>query len=340
MYKSTNIQKHLILFGLPLVIIGLMIILVKSSIFRANSEILALGITFDLLIVVPILYLLIVKNTNIPKTTAIPVLMLGIVIATFIIPSENQYYLNLFKTWGLPLIELTILSFALYNIQKVVKQFKKNRRQTFDFYSNLKTTCFEIFPKAIVMFIVTEIAVFYYGFVYWRKRSLNENEFSYHKNSGTIALLISVIFLIAIETMVFHIVLTKWSDVAAWVLTILSIYTAIQLLGFLKSILKRPISIDRNKLFLRYGFMNESTINITEIESIEISSKSIEANEQTRSLSILGELESHNVIIHLNKENTMEGLYGLKRKYKVLALYVDDKVEFVERVKNALQQNL
>lgn len=319
---------------------GLMALLVKSTIFQANPEMLSLGVTFDLILLVPILYFSLVRKTNIPKTTVVPILILGIVVATAIIPSENQYYLNLFKRWGVPIVELTVLSFALYNLRKSIQKFKKNRKNAYDFYSTLKTTCYDIFPKGIVMLVVTEIAVFYYGFIYWRKRTLKQNEFSYHKDSGTIVLLIAVIFIIAIETMVFHIVLAKWSVTAAWILTILSTYTGIQILGFLKSMVKRPISIEQNKLFLRYGFMNESTINIAEIDSIELSSKIIELKDKTRSLSILGESESHNVIIRLNQENTMHGLYGLKRKYKVLVLYVDDKVEFVKQIKNALQHNL
>lgn len=337
MNKTTNIYRYIILFGIPLFIMGLMTLLVKSSIFRDNPNMLSLGVTFDLLLVLPILYFFIVRKTNIPRTTVVPVLILGIVVATAIIPSENQFYLNLVKRWGVPIVELTVLSFALCNLRKSIQKFQNNRKNAYDFYSTLKTTCYDIFPKGIVMLIVTEIAVFYYGFIYWRKRTLQQNEFSYHKDSGTITLLIAVIFIIAIETIVFHIVLAKWSVTAAWILTILSTYTAIQILGFLKSMQKRPISIEQNKLFLRYGFMNESTINMAEIDSIELASKIIEIKDETRSLSILGELESHNIIIRLNKENTMNGLYGLKRKFKVLVLYVDDKVEFVKQIKNALQ---
>ena len=51
--------------------------------------------------------------------------------------------------------------------------------------------------------------------------------------------------------------------------------------------------------------MSEATIDLKDIESIEVSSKDIELNEDTRKLSFLGELESHNVVIHLKEENTL-----------------------------------
>jgi small nuclear ribonucleoprotein (snRNP)-like protein len=82
--------------------------------------------------------------------------------------------------------------------------------------------------------------------------------------------------------------------------------------------------------------MTESIIDIENIESIELSSKDIETNKETRKLSFLGELESHNVIIRLKEEETLIGLYGIRKKFKILALHVDNKIEFQDRINNAL----
>ncbi|MCF7560402.1 hypothetical protein L3X39_07115 [Sabulilitoribacter multivorans] len=336
--KTINISKNLIIFGVPLLIIGLMVLIVNSSIFKINPTVLSIGVTFDLLLTVPLMYLLLIRKTNIPKTTVIPLLILSIIICTLILPTENQYYLNLFKTWVLPIVEISVLSYVIYNVRKGIKRYKLNKTDSFDFFTTLKQTCYELLPKGIVMPIVTEIAVFYYGFIYWKKRYLKNNEFSYHKNSGTIALLLAIILIVAVETFVLHILLIKWSSIAAWILTFLSIYSGIQILGFLKSILKRPISIERNKLYLRYGIMTETTIDLRDIDTIEISSKDIELNKDTRKLSILGALESHNIIIHLKKENELIGLYGIKRKYKNIALYIDDKIKFENQITQGLQQ--
>lgn len=338
MNQPLSIQKSIVIFGIPLLIIGLMIVIANSSMFINNPNELSVGITFDLLLTVPLVYFLLIRKTKIPKTTVVPFLILGLIICSFILPSENQYYLNLFKTWILPIIELSILSFVIYNIRKGIKKYKLNKTESLDFFSTLKNTCYEILPKGVVIPVVTEIAVFYYGFLYWKKRELKENEFSYHKDSGTITLLIAIIFIVAIETVVLHILLAKWSNIAAWILTFISIYSGVQIFGFLKSMLKRPISIENDKLFLRYGIMNETTIDLRDIDSLEISSKDIELNKETRKLSFLGELESHNIIIRLKEENTLTGLYGIKRTYKNLALHVDKKIEFENRIKNALQQ--
>ena len=340
MNKAINLQKNLMIFGIPLLIIGIMVFITKSNIFSANPSSLSIGITFDLLLTVPLVYFLLIRKTNIPKTTVVPFLIVGIIICSLILPTENQYYLNLFKTWVLPIVELSILSFVIFNVLKGIKRYKLNKTESSDFFTTLKNTCYEILPKGMVIPVVTEIAVFYYGFVHWKKRKLKDNEFTYHKESGTISLLIAIIFIVAVETVVLHILLQKWNVTVAWILTFLSIYSGIQLLGFLKSMSKRPILIKDDKLYLKYGIMNETTIDLKSIDSIEISSKDIELNKETRKLSILGELEGHNIIIRLKQENKLNGLYGIKRTYKNLALHVDNKIEFKNRINNALQQCL
>ena len=326
------------IFGIPLLIVGLMVFLTKTSSFQMNPDDLAMGITFDLILTVPFVYFMLIRKTSIPKTTVVPFLIFGVVTCSIILPLENQYYLSLFKTWILPVVELSVVGYVVYNIRKAIKSFKQKKGFSVDFFTTLKNTCHEILPKNLVTPVVTEIAVFYYGFFYWKKRKLETNEFSYHKDSGTVALLMAIILVVAIETVALHVLLEKWSYVAAWILTFLSIYSGIQIFGFLKSMFKRPISIENDKLFLRYGIMNESILDLKNIHSVEISSKDIEINEKTRKLSFLGALESHNIIIHLKKESTMTGLYGVKRNFKNLALHVDDKVEFKNQMDNALQQ--
>lgn len=329
MIKTTKIQKNILLFSVPLVIITLMVLIACSTLFGKAPNILALGITFDLLLISPLLYFLLIRKTTIPKTTVIPLIVLSVVICSFILPAEHQYYLSLFKTWILPLIEVFVLAFISYNLVKAIRQYKQNKSELHaDFFTILKSTCYNILPKATVIPFVTEISVFYYGFIYWKKRKLNTNEFSYHKDSGTIGLLIAIFLLIIVETITIHFLLVKWSNIAAWVLTGLSIYTAIQVIGFSKSIIKRPIIIEDNKLYLRYGIMNETIIDITNIESIELSSKDIELNKETRKLSFLGNLDSHNLILNLKTENTLSGLYGLEKNYRILAFHVDEKHDF------------
>lgn len=267
-------------------------------------------------------------------------MIIGLVIGSYFLPQESQTYLSIFKTWALPVIEISILTFVIIKVRRAVKTYKELKRATPDFNDTLKKVCSEILPKKLVLPFVTEVAVFYYGFINWKTREINENEFTYHKNSGTTALFGGFIMLIGIETVAIHFLLARWSIVAAWILTALSVYTAIQVFGFAKSLYKRPISINNDSLTLKYGILNEVEIPFSDIDKIELSRKSLKKDILTKTLSPFRELESHNIIIHLKKENELVGLYGMKKKFKVLGLHIDEPQEFNGKMENALQQYL
>ncbi len=342
MAHSLSTKRQLLLFGIPLLLQASAILFLKSAFFIEYPVILSRAVTIDLVLSIPLIYYLIIRKTTIPKITIVPLFLIGIFIGTFFIPAENQQYLRLFKIWALPLIEIFMIGLVIFNVRKAIKEHRIQQKTEPDFFTSLKNTCYRIriLPKRMVNPFATEIAAFYYGFIHWKKTPLKENEFSYHKDSGSVTLLGALIFIIAIETVVFHLLIAKWSTTAAWILTISSAYIAIQFFGFIKSMFKRPIVIKTDKLLLRYGMMNEATINFKDIQSIEISSRDIELNTFTRKLSILKTMENHNIIIHLYNENTLHGLYGIKRNFKVLALYVDNNVAFKRQLEAAIQHHI
>lgn len=307
----------------------------STSFFTAQPTQFSRLITIDLLLTIPVIYFFLIRKTSIPNITVIPVTVLGVILASYIIPEQHQQYLSVFKLWVIPFVELFVVSFILFNIIKAIKIFKQNANTNFDFHTILKQTCFDILPKGAVIPFVTEVSVFYYGFIYWKKRKLEPNEFTYHKESGSLTLLITILFLIAVETLVFHLLLTQWNTTVAWVLTGLSIYTAIQLFGFTKSIVKRPISISDSTLYLRYGIMKETEIDINTIASIKKSSQDIDDDKNIEKLSLLGDIESHNTIIYLNKENTITSLYGIKKTYTGIALSIDNYEGFEAEIEKA-----
>jgi hypothetical protein len=339
MNKIILLNRNVIIFGIPLGLLAILIFLIKSPFLNGNDT-LSLAITADLLLSVPLVYFLLIRKSQIHKTTVIPVMVIGILIGSYLLPMESQMYLDLFKNYALPVFEISVLTFAIYKVRKAINTYKKLKSGTPDFYDTLKNVCYEIFPEKLALPFATEVAVFYYGFINWKKRRLNSNNFTYHKNSGTPALLYAFILIIGIETVAIHILLAQWSFIASWILTALSIYTAIQVLGFAKSLAQRPISINHESLTLKYGILNEVEISFSDIDKVELSRKSLEKNELTKALSPLGKVESHNVVISLKKENKLIGLYGIKRNFKILGLHIDEPIQFKKKLENALQQSI
>ncbi|SOE23802.1 hypothetical protein SAMN06298216_4184 [Spirosomataceae bacterium TFI 002] len=330
------INRNLLSFGIPVVLISILIFIMKSPLIT-ESSLFTFGITADLVLTVPLVYFLLIRKTDIPKTTVVPVMILGLVVGTYFLPKESQTYLTLFKTWALPIIEVSVFTFVIIKVRKALKAYKSIKDETPDFFNALKNTCAEILPKKLILPFATEVAVFYYGFINWRTRPLASNEFSYHKNSGSPALFYAFILIIGIETVGLHFLLGHWNIIVAWILTGLSAYTAIQVFGFAKSLSQRPISINPSSLILKYGIMNEVKIAFSDINQIEFSSRTLEKDPLTKTLSPLGELESHNTIIHLKNENELVGLYGMKKKFRIIGLYVDEPTRFKERIEMAME---
>ncbi|MEW7278770.1 hypothetical protein ABW636_09250 [Aquimarina sp. 2201CG1-2-11] len=324
----TKINGNILIFGIPLLIILSMVLLAKSKVFQENTEALSVGITVDLLFTVPLLYFLLIKKSNIPKTTVVPLFVIGMLIATYIVPKEHQTILNWSKTWLFPILELGVIVFVVYKVRQTIKRYRAKAMVVSDFFSALKETCREILPKRVAIFLAMELAVFYYGFVFWKKKTIKENEFTYHKNSGTISLLMGFILIIGVETYVLHVLLLKWNMIAAWVATIASIYSGIQVFGFVKSMMKRPIVVENGRLYLRYGILSETTINISAINTIQIIDKGVEFDDEIIRLSPLGELESYNLVLSLKEGNTLNGFYGVKKTFKKIVLFIDDKHRF------------
>ncbi len=234
-------------------------------------------------------------------------------------------------------MELSVITLVIFKVRTAVKLYKSKQGSSPDFFTVLKNTCYEILPKPVVIPFATEIAVAYYGFIHWKTVELKENQYSYHKNSGTPALLFALILIVAVETFAFHILLVGWSELIAWIFTGLSVYSGFQLIGFAKSLSKRPIEITSDSLRLKYGIMSEVEIPLEIIESVELSMKKMEENSLHRHLSPLGEMESHNVILQLKQTHSLVGLYGFRKEFTKLALHVDEAKEFVSVVGRKLE---
>ena len=271
-----------------------------------------------------------IRKTKIPKGTAVTFLLLGVVIASYIIPKEHQTIINFAKQFLIPVIETSIFTFVVLRIRKVYKNFKGAKENAPDFMATLRIAVSEILPRKVVEPFVLEIAMIYYCFFAWKKPTLPNNAFTYHKKSD-IALIFGVfIGLVLVETFVFHILIERWSPVVAWIGTGLSLYTMVQIIGIIKSTSRRPIILKDEKVVLRFGIMAETAIAYEDIERIELSQRTISHNPLAKKLGT--ELTSHNVVIYLKKENILHGLFGIKNNFNILSLFVDDHKKFKEEI--------
>lgn len=328
-YKSTWF-----VFFLPALVILSAVLIVQTGLFWQAPEALAIGITCDLALTSPLVYLFLIRNKPIPKTTVVPFFVIGLWIATYLLPKEYQSLLDLFWIYLLPLLELGIMVFIILKTRQTIRQFKKSPYSN-DFLSRLRYSAIEVSGSArLGNILATEIAMFYYSLLNWRSAPENtSHSFSYHRKSGTSALYGALLLLLVIETIAFHIVIALWWPIIAWVLTIGSLYAVIQLLGHLKACRQRPIVLAEDKLLIRHGLAGDVEIPFSSISEISLTKK-FPDGEGVLPLALLKSIEPFNIAIELKEPLSLRGLYGLKKNFRILLLHVDQKEDFVKTIQS------
>ena len=340
----------LIIYGIPLLLLWVCIALGLSSVSSTYPE-LAIGITYDLTISVPLIYLFLIRKTEISKLTVIPFFTGGMIIASYLLPIEQQYHLSSIKFWLFPALEVVGLGYIGWLTYRTVKTFKAEKGKDPDRYKviriilanfvnelvskNMLVNGFRIQTRGkrlnltwLSDMLAFEASALYYAFLSWKRIERPNNTFTYHRNSGNIALFGAAILIVAAETFVLHFILAEWNEVLAWAVTIPSLYMLLQLFAHIKAVYQRPIEITSNKLIVRYGLLGDTEINLDNILSVECCSTFPEGVNDIKRVSLLGELEQFNTIIKMKKIETFIGFYGMKSKYKTLVLYVDENHRF------------
>lgn len=300
----------------------------QISAFQTTTSSLSLGITADVVLTIPLIYWLLIRKTRIPNITVVPVLLLGVLGASALLPESEQSYLRMVRNWVIPVVELGVLSFVGFKVYKATRTFSEIGAQEADFFTALQQTCQKLVPGRVANLLAMEIAVLYYGFLNWKKPRQASNTFSYHKKSSASAILLLLIIMVGVETFAIHILVAKWSHTAAWILSAISIYTGFQLLGFARSLRQRPVVLEQDKLLLRYGILSQAELDLSNIASVELFRKPIEKGDGILKLSPLGELDAHNLLIKLHEPVRVQGLYGMKKTASQIALYIDEKDNF------------
>ncbi|WP_442267123.1 hypothetical protein ACSIGC_05330 [Tenacibaculum sp. ZS6-P6] len=330
MIKMTPFLSRYNFILIPLLLLVSLTLL--SLNFQSNSN-LAPYLIIDFLFTIPLVYFLLIRKKDIHKFTVVSVFVLGVLLSSFLIPTENQGTLKLVKSYIIPILELVIFSTILIKTRKLYQGYKKNNVKNYDFFETIQAASLEIFPSKIASFLATEITVFYYAFFKWKSTDIKNNEFTYHKEGTYTGICIGILLVILIETFVLHMLIAERNLVLAWIISGLSIYTLVQVIALIKSMRSRPIFFDndKQKIYLRFGFLGKAEIDIENIKAI----RSINDSEKLNHISFLGSLTGANMIIEFKEEISYNYFYGTDKKTDHLAFIIDDKNNFIKRV-NAL----
>jgi hypothetical protein len=189
---------------------------------------------------------------------------------------------------------------------------------------------------------VKDFAIYYYAFFVWFKKPAVNKElsFTYHKNSDIKIFVIIALIIGMIEVVAVHILLSHWNTIIAWVITVLSIYGLVYLVGLYNSVRYLPILIEDNHMFIRIGFQSSLRVNFENIESLE----SVRANYEEKAKK--EKKTTYNAIVlrtnipqfevTLKKQVPQNGLFGVARQISTVYIMVDDPRGFAKAVNNKM----
>jgi hypothetical protein len=317
---------------LPLLLIVALIALSLTQSFSRHAS-LSIAATVDLAFTIPLLHVLTARrNKNLKYSTAL-LFTVDLIVAGFIVPKSNQFLLHEIKYWIVPAVECFGIIFFVVQTRKILSGYPESINAGNDFHAVLKFVTGKLLPSRLGPIVTAEVSSFYYGFFFWKNPVYNSGTFSYHKKTGTMALIGVFIFMILVETSVVHLLLAKWSIKAAWALTAISIYTALQAFGIAKSICSRSIQIGDGHIFIPYGILAETCIDLRAIISVEIYNKSNPGDKEVLAyISPLRKIEEPDVILTLAKTHWIEKIHGGKKPFCRLVISVDNKELFLKQV--------
>jgi hypothetical protein len=314
-------RRPALLFGMSAVaIVGMCFAVLRSRGFAANPDVAAWGVTFDLTISIPLLYWFFVVRTGKARALTIaPVFLLGMMLATRLVPGNQQQFVRQLGLVVVPLAELLLIGALVSRVLAARKQ----RSTSSDPYERIATVAKALAGEGIVADVITsEIATMYYAFFGWKQQpEPREHPVTFHQRNGWGTILICIFVIIAAEGLAMHLFLAQWSTLAAWGWTALDLWAVLWLTGDYHGLRLRRSWIDDDALHIRYGLRWTLTIPREWIASVgEIRNESEWKRKDVLKIAILDEPRW---LITLREPMVARGMAGIRKEIRALAILPD-----------------
>jgi len=305
-------------------------------------------VTIIMIFIIPILNYLLFKNIY----GVLIVFLLCIKLGSYFLPLKDNFSQFFFTN---KYIRLIIILYAISKVLNLVyfftstlyKELSTNVNNK-DYYLIIQSAFQKIYPDnaRYANLIAQEFSVIAYGIFLWRKPICNDKSFSYTRTSSSLVIYLMLFLVAIIETLCLHLVLFHFQFYTfSFILLFLNIYTALSLIAHLKAMKMRPIIWSNDKLLIKNGLFANATLDVSNIDSIEVTDKIIDIIKQDKKIkmALLRKIEMHNIKISLKEDIDVHLFYGLKKVVNEVYFYVDDKILFLDEVqikKNAWQNSL
>lgn len=289
--------------------------LVHSGQFERHADLLTAGAAADLLGVVTLAYWLLVVRRGIASTrTILTVFALSLLGTRLLLPASAVSRLELMRLAMAP-VEIGIIAWV------IVKLRRPPSSGSDDLAGRIESVCAAILPNTLAArFTASELATAAYAFIPAPLPDDGENDTTF-----TVAPLLgkpmiwALVGLVLVETIPVHVLIERWSVRAAWVVTGLTLYSAILIVGHVRLVTIRKCELLSDSLILRVGLRCNAALPIAEIESVKPLAWR-DAAMLARSVMNAAKPQNANVLVTLKRPLRVSGIMGTERTVSQIAL--------------------
>ncbi|GAB3890305.1 hypothetical protein [Spirosoma agri] len=319
--------------GLALLTVFVEMAVVRSAAFSQRAGQLAPGVIFDLIVGIPLLfYLFVVRRFGLSIRSLLFVLG-GAMVVTMLILPRNQFHLIGLLRNGLLVVELTIAGYVLTQIRHILRHYRQLQAINPDFVINMQASLDTVLGRtALNRILVSELSVLRYSlFGWWApvEKIEADSVFTTYRKSGQVALTVGIILVGLIETAGIHLLINRWNPTAAWIATLVGLYGLLFLVADLTASVKRPVLVRNDHVLLRFGLRGQVYISKEHIKRVDSIRDKPTPSPETMNGTLLS---TPNVLLTLWNLTEARGPLGSQRSVRRIALFVDDKDEFIDKL--------
>jgi hypothetical protein len=303
-------------------------LVVASAGFEQHPGHLSYAVFADLVVTMPLLYYLaVVRGRAAPAVTVLPVLLVGLLLSRWLLPEQPLHQLPVVLAAA---AETVVLVWAGAHAIRLRKRYRRAGLHEATFIGAFGRAVRDVFGTSFLTgFVIAEVSTWYYALFRWRTKPEVEEgttAFTSHRRVGWGAVLLALSMAVLVESFATHVLVARLSTRVAWVLTALSAYGLLWLLGDYRALVLRPTLLGPTALRLRIGTRWQLDVPLRDISAVRPYVPEGARSEGFRRATVLGP-PTHTLL--LRRPLSLEGPFGIRRMASSLGVAMD-QADFIE----------
>jgi hypothetical protein len=303
---------------------SVMFLLVSRGVVARAPGAMGAAVGFDLTVTAALATWLFGRK-HLSRRAPLVVLALGFVAARLILPANAREGLSALRlAWGAA--ELALIVLVIARARRIRGRFRALRASGVAGLDALERALEPAIGGWTARLLASELGVMGYAFGGWRRAPVEDAQtFSMHRRKHQAVLVGVFLFLIAIESLILHVMIARFSVGAAWVASASSLWLALWLLGDLHALRLHPLRLAPDGVIVQVGIRWRVFVPYREIAEVAPAGDSRSGLRAT-----VG--RGADVRIVTRRPLEARGLFGRTCLFDALLLTVDRPDAFVSEV--------